>query len=171
MSQISAPVTRRARLRSLYVRWLPLALGATAVVNIALSAFLGPSALPIRPHDDGSLTELVHTEQPSLDRRFGFYLELDDATDPGTLFVSEENTVIAELADGFAELEVVVADFDPTLPPGIEPPEPLGVLETDDGDIPYSIIRGDGNVWWIADAGNAIVVVPATVVPVPEAMG
>lgn len=162
---------RRDRLRAVYVRWLPLALGATAAVNIALSVFMSPSAQPIRLHDDPSLTDLVHIEQPSLDRRYGFYLELDDATDPGTLFVSGEDMVIVELVDGFAGLEVVVADFDPTLPADVDIPDQLGVLETEDGEIPYSIIGGDGDVWWLAETGEGIVVVPAGVVPVPELTG
>ncbi len=139
-----------------------------ALANLVLTFFLPPGALPIYPYADGSLTDLVQAGPPSVDKRFGFYLELDDATETGTLFVPTDLTLVQELVDGFSGLEVVVSDFDPTLPAGIEVPPLLGVLETDEGDFSYSIIDGGENSWWLAVIGDSIVVVPDTVAPVPR---
>ncbi len=145
-----------------------MALGLTAVVNLALTLFLGPGARPVTFHEDGSLSYLVQTEQPTVNRRYGFYLELDDATDPGTLVVPAGSFVDVELADGLADIDVVVSDYEPFLPDGVEVPDPLGIVETDLGDIPYSIIEGGDDLWWLAYQGDGeVVVIPDTVSPVP----
>lgn len=162
------PRSKRDRLRLFYIRWLPIALGLTALSNLAAMFFLPQSAQPIRLHESGSLTHLVHTEQPSVDRRFAFYLELDDATDGGVLVVPVGSFVIPELAEGFADFEVVERQYDPTAASGaITEPPSLGTVETDDGDLPYSIIPGEANTWWLARTDDGIVIVPASVAPVP----
>ncbi len=159
---------RRGRLRSIYVKWLPAALLTAALANIVLTLFLPPTARPIVVYEDGSLTDLIHAAQPSVNRRFGFYLELDDATGSGTLFVPTEVALTEELVDGFSGLDVVVSVFDPSLPPDLEVPPPLGVLETEDGDFSYSLIEGSDDVWWLAVTDDSIVVIPNMVAPVPE---
>jgi hypothetical protein len=152
------------------VTWLPIVFGVTALINLIVTPFLPLGALPILPHDDSSLTYLVHVEQMSVDRRFGFYLELDDATDGGRLIVPPDSFVDPELAEGFADFEVTELDYDPGAPlPGVAiDPEPLGVVETTDGDRDYSIIDGDDDVWWLADLNGRVVVVPESVAPVPQ---
>lgn len=139
-----------------------------ASINIVLTFFLPPSARPFVLSDDGSLTEMVQAGQPSVRERFGFYLELDDATEAGTLFVPTDFVLVEELIDGYSGLEVVVSDFDPSLPTGIDVPPPLGVLETEQGDFSYALIDGGDDVWWLAVTDDSIVVVPDTAAPVPE---
>jgi hypothetical protein len=159
---------KRESLRRFYSRWLPLALGLAAVANLTLTFFLPRSALPIRFHEDGSLTELVHTEQRAVDHRFGFYLELDDATDGGTLIVPVGSVVDPELAEGFAGFDVVERRYDPTeVTSDITSAPQLGVLETDRGDIPYSIVAGEDDLWWVALAGGTLYIIPEQVAPVP----
>jgi len=159
---------RRDRLRSLYIKLLPLAFVAAASVNVALSFLLPQSAQPLRLHADSSLTYLVHVEQPTVDRRFAFYLELDDATDGGVLIVPIGSFVDSDLAEGFADFEVVERDYDPTLVPGdVERPPSLGTVETEDGDLPYSIVAGDDDVWWLAIVGDRILVIPESVAMAP----
>ena len=160
---------QRERLRSFYARWLAPALVATALVNLALTFFLPLSSQPLRPHAEGSLTYLVHTEQPSVNRRFAFYLELDDATDGGVLIVPVGSFVDSDLVRGLAGLEVEERDYDPTLVAGsVALPPSLGVVETDDGDLDYTIIPDDDDTWWLALTEGGVVVVPESVAPVPE---
>ncbi len=159
---------KRERLRSLYTRWLPLAFVIATLANLVLSFFLPGSALPIRLHDDGSLTHLVHTEQPSVSRRFAFYLELDDATDGGVLVVPVDSFVDPDLAGGFAAFEVIECDFDPgSITEEIAGQAPLGEVETENGNLPYVIIPGQGDVWWVAITDGGVVVVPESVAPSP----
>ena len=160
---------RRGRLTQFYSKWLPYIFGLTTAANLVLTAFLSPSGWPIRAHDDASLTHLVRTEQPSVDRRFGFYLELDDATQGGVLIVPPGSFVEPELASGFADLEVTEVDYDPRfdLSGGVADPDPIGMVETEDGDKPYSIVEGEDDVWWLAFYGEGVVVIPESVAPVP----
>jgi hypothetical protein len=159
---------KRERLRFLYSRWLPLALAIATLANIVLTFFLPPSALPIRLHNDGSLTHLVHTEQPSVNRRFGFYLELDDATDGGVLVVPVDSFVDPDLAEGLAGFEVIECDFDPSpIAEKIAGQAPLGEVETENGNLPYFIIPGQGDLWWVALTDGGVVVVPESVAPPP----
>jgi hypothetical protein len=159
---------KRERLRFLYSRWLPLALAIATLANIVLTFFLPGSALPIRLHDDGSLTHLVHTEQPSVNRRFSFYLELDDATDGGVLVVPFDSFVDPDLADGFAAFEVIECDGDAGRIAGeITGQDPLGEVETETGNLPYFIIPGQSDLWWVAITDGSVVVVPESVAPPP----
>ena len=161
--------SKRDNLRRFYIRWLALGLGLTAMANLAVSFFLPPGARAIRPHAEGSLTHIAHTEQDTVDQRFAFYLELDDATNPGVLVVPVGSFVIPELADGFANLEVIERDYDPTElvldGPQVEPT--LGFVEVDeDGTLlPYFIVTGDDDTWWLAETEEGIVVVPESVGP------
>ena len=159
----------RGRLRQLYVTWLPLAFALAAMANLVLTFYLPRPALPIRGSADSSLTHLVHHAQESVDRRFAFYFELDDATDGGQLVVPVDFAVARELVDGFAEMEVVERDYDPmgSLPEDVIVGPPLGEFETPDANLPYWILEGDSNVWWLAATDEGIVIVPETVAPVP----
>ena len=159
----------RERLGLAYTRYLPAALGLTVVVNIALTPFLPGLGAPIRTHRDGSLTELVHTEQRAVDRRFGFYLELDDATDGGVLVVPRGSFVDPELAEGFAGFEVVEVEYDPRAG-GTNIPESSEswLVETESGDVTISIVAGEDDLWWLAERPNGeFVVVPNSVEPAP----
>jgi hypothetical protein len=161
--------TKRDRARRLYARWLPLAFALAAAADLVLTFFLPRSAQPIRPHQDGSLTYLVHEEQPSVNRRYGFYMELDDATDGGVLVVPADSFVDPDLAEGFARFEVVEGDFGPImLPEEISGQPQLGTVETDEGDLPFFIVPGDGDLWWLAVTDEGVFVVPDSVAPVPE---
>lgn len=165
--------SKRDQLRLLYVRWLTLALGLTALANLVITFFVPLGAQSIRLHEEGSLTALTHVEQDSVDYRFAFYLEMDDATDGGTLIVPVGSFVIPELAEGFADFEVVELDYDVTkpLPDDVDPGPALGMVETDEegGLIPYSIVTGDDDTWWLSITEDRIVVVPESEAPVPEA--
>ena len=165
--------SKRDKLRLFYVRWLALALGLTALANLVVTFFVPLGAQSIRFHEDGSLTALAHEEQDSVDYRFAFYLELDDATDGGVLIVPVDSFVIPELADGFADFEVVETDYDPTgpLPEGIPDPLPLGEVEIDEEGnlLPYSIVTGDDDTWWLSITEDGVVVVPESEAPVPGA--
>ena len=167
--QPDPPKRLRARLGRMYTRFLPAAFAATAVINLALTPFLPGSAAPIRTHRDGSLTELVHTEQRAVDRRFGFYLELDDAADGGVLVVPSGSFVNAELAEGFAGFEVVEVDYDPSAGGTNIPESPESwLLETESGDVTISIVAGSDDLWWLAERpGREFVVVPNSVAPAP----
>jgi hypothetical protein len=163
------PRAWRRHLGTVYTRYLPAALGLTAAINLAVTPFLPGSGAPIRFHRDGSLTELVHTEQLSVDRRFGFYLELDDVTDGGILIVPMGSFVNPELAEGFAGFDVVEVDYDPraggdNIPDGPE----SWVVETESGDVSVSIVAGDDDLWWIAERPDGeFVVVPNSVEAAP----
>jgi hypothetical protein len=151
------------------VTWLPIAFTLAATANLVLTYYLPRPALPIRGSADSSLTHLVHHAQPSVDRRFAFYLELDDATDGGELVVPVDSGVVPELVDGFAEMEVVERDYDPvgSLPEDLIDGPPLGEFETEEADLLYWIIEGDSDLWWLAATDEGIVIVPETVAPAP----
>ncbi|HEU4915900.1 MAG TPA: hypothetical protein VFV13_04990 [Acidimicrobiia bacterium] len=169
MPKPDQPSDWRRRLGAFYSRFLPAALVLAAVVNLALTPFLPASGAPIRNHEDGSLTELAHVEQRAVDVRFGFYLELDDATDGGVLVVPAGSFVNHELAEGFADFEVVEANYDPTSEASEFGSAPvIGLVETSAGDLSYSIIPGEGDLWWLAQpAEGHVVVVPESVAPAP----
>jgi hypothetical protein len=160
----------RRRLGAFYTRFLPAAFILTAVVNFALLPLLPRSGVPIRNHADGSLTELAHIEQRAVDVRFGFYLELDDATDGGVLVVPSGSFVNPELAEGFAGFEVVQVDYDPTTGVAEFSGTPvIGLIETEAGDLNYSIVAGEDDVWWLAQPSEGhVVVVPDSAAPAPE---
>jgi len=144
----------------------------TALVNLAVTFFLPPTAFPVRPHEAGDLTYLVHNEQLSVDRRFGLYMELGDATDGGVLVVPSGTSIVdPELAEGFAELEVVECAFDPTvLPAGVTEAPTIGTFESDDGDFfSYSIVTGHSELWWLVETDAGIIFVPASVAAPPDA--
>ena len=132
------------------------------MVNLVLLYILPISARPIRTHEDGSLTALVHVEQRSVNRRYGFYLELDDATAGGVLVVPPTSLLRVELIEGFSGMVVVEKDYDPQEFDGLPGlGDPLGLISTDRGELPYWIVPGTDTEWWVVHANEGIVVVPA----------
>lgn len=171
--QVTSSLVWVNRLRPLYRRWLPVALAVTAAANLVAHVFVPLTAQPLRLHDEGSLTYLVHTEQRVVDLRYGFYEELADVMAGQTLLVPEGSPVDMDLASGLSGVTVVIGDFDPAAPSVaelIDNEEPIGLLQVGEGEVPYWILAGaDDQLWWLALAGGGIVVVPESVEPVPGA--
>jgi hypothetical protein len=142
--------TRERALRRLYVCSLPFVLAAVVSANLVLTTSLRDGHMSIRLHDEGSLTHLARAEQRGTDRRYGFYLELGDATIGQPLRAPESAPFVAWMIQGLSEVELQVSEYDPSaLPPEAVPSnEPLGVLETPDGNVPYWILPGDGPGGW-----------------------
>jgi len=154
--------------RRLYVRALPIVLAVVASVNLMISTWLETQGTPIRLHDDGSLTHLVHLEQRTTDRRYGFYLELGDVAAGEYLRGPEGSPIVAWMTRGLSSVEFQVTDYDASaLPPEAVPrDEPIGVMATPDGEFPYWILPGDGPRW-MAYHKDGIVIVPDSVAPMP----
>jgi hypothetical protein len=160
---------RGSRLRRLYVRSLPLVLASVAVINLSISTWIQPRGAPIRLHDEGSLTHLVHFEQRTTHRRYGFYMELGDVAAGQVLRVPEGAPIEVWMTSGLSGVELQVSEYDPSaLPPEAIPHgEPLGVLSTRrNGDFPYWILPGDGP-WWMGYHQDGIVIVPHSVAQPP----
>lgn len=161
------------RLRQVYIRWLPLALGLTVAANLVITQFLPRPARSIRPHAEESLTYLVHIEQSSVDRRYGLYLELGDAADGDVLVVPLDSPIVPDIAEGLSGVTVVERDYDASgLPAEAEPiGPPIGAFATENGDLPYWILPdAEADRWWVAETNEGIVVVPESVAPVPQAV-
>ena len=166
-----APQRReRRRWGVAFSRATPRIFIATALINLALTPFLPSMGLPIRTHPHPSLTALVHDEGISLSRRFGLYLELDDRVGGGTLIVPTGSFVSQELVEGLAGMTFVERDYDPSVVPAAALPTgpPLGLLETDDGDLPYFILEGTSDTWWVGVDGGRIIVIPQDLAPPPS---
>lgn len=157
-------------MRRFYDRWLPAALAITALANLVANTFLPGSAQPFRPHNSGSLTHLVHTEQRTVDLRYGIYMELGDALSGGTLFVPEESPLSADLARGLANVTIEEMDYEPTDLSAVPPRgDPLGSLQDGEDRIDYWIIsNGTDAAWWLGQNSEGIVIVSKSVAPVPE---
>lgn len=162
---------RWERLRSLYRRWLPLVLGLTVAANLVLERALPISARSIRFHDQGSLTHLVQTEQSTVARRFGLYLEMGDVAGGGTLILPPGSPLAADVAQGLSGVTVLVEDYDPqALPEELYPQgPPLGPFATPEGDVSYWILPGADIRWWVALIPEGIVLVPESLQPLPGA--
>jgi len=159
-------------LRQFYRLWLPAALVLAILGNLVASGFLPASAQAFRRHDSGSLTHLVHTEQRSVNLRYGIYMELADALAGGVLFVPEGSALNADLARGLSNVTVKERDYDPgDLSADLVPAdEPLGRFEADDEELPYWFLSGDNDLrWWLGHTPEGLVIIPESVAPVPEA--
>lgn len=151
----------RHGLRQLYARWLPLALGLTAAANLALTPFVPGPAQAIRFHDEASLTHLAHTEQPTVDRRYGFYMELGDVASRDVLMIPPHSLIEVSSVTSLSRLDVIVMDYDPTTISAEDDQlgDPIGVVETELGDIPYWIVPGEGGRWWYGTNDDGVLVV------------
>lgn len=130
-----------------------------------------PVSSPLVRYQSGSLTDLAHDNQRSVDRRFAFYLELDDRTDGGTLVVPDPSPVNPDLVEGLAGLRFEKRSYDPDAVPDSVAPlfAPLGELEVGDGVVAYSILPGEpGETRWVGRIGGGLIVIPESVAPVPE---
>ena len=166
-----APMTARHKgFRRLYVRSLPFVLAAGVSVNLILTTALREGHMPIRLHNEGSLTHLVRVEQRATDWRYGFYLELGDVAAGQLLRVPEgSHPIVAWMTRGLSQVELQVSDYDPSaLPPEAVPQgPPLGELETQsDALIPYWILAGHGPRW-MGYHQDGIVIVPESIARLP----
>lgn len=159
------------RLRPLYRRWLPAVLALAAVANLVVDQFLPSHAQTFRRHHNGTLTHLVHTEQNTLDLRYGIYMELADVLGGDTLVVPEGSPLSDDLARGLANITLEERAYDPTALSGVVPEgEPLGSFRADEETISYWVLsNGGGDRWWLGASPEGIVIVPDTVAPVPGA--
>lgn len=158
---------RESRPHRWYARLLPIVLATLGVFNLSTCVALEPRYQPIRVHDDSSMTHLVHVEQTATDRRYRFYYELGDVA-AGQTLQALETPIVAWMTRGLSEVELVVADYDPTLPPQAVPEgEPLGVMENEHGVFPYWILPGEGSRW-MGHYQDGIVIVPESVADVPR---
>lgn len=159
--------------RRLYRCWLPVALAVTAVANLVVDGFLPPTSRMLQAHDSGSLTHLVHTDQRTVDRRYGFYMELGDAMSGKTLVVPQNvDDVDLVLARGLSDVEVERGSYDLSdVPNRIVPDhEPLGLHQADDEEpLAYWILRSDdAERWWLGRIEEGLVVIPESLESVPR---
>jgi hypothetical protein len=157
-------------LRRIYQRWLPAALAVTALANVVANESLPKESQTLRRHDSGALTHLVHTEQRTVDLRYGIYMELADALSGQTLYVPEESPLSADLARGLANVTLEARDYDPANLSGVPARgEPLGSFQDGDDRIDYWILSdGRETRWWLGQNSEGIVIVPEIVAPLPE---
>lgn len=159
-------------LRRFYRRWLPAALVVTALANLVANEFLPDSAQSFRLHQSGSLTHLVHTEQATVDRRYGIYMEMGDAMAGGVLFVPSASEVDPDLAKAFSDVRLKEREYDSRdVPADLLPEgEPLGVFQAGDDRLPYWILTDGGDTtWWLGRSPRGLVIIPESVAPVPKA--
>lgn len=157
-------------LRRLYRRWLPVALGTAALVNLAVNVFVPAASQPVRFHDSGSLTDLVHTDSSSVDLRYGIYMEVADTMGGGTLVVPEESPLNVDLLQGLSGVVVEERDYDPSDLPSdlVSRGFPLGSFQFGDETLDYWIFPGGGvGQWWLAQDADGLVIVSESVAPLP----
>lgn len=157
-------------LRRIYRRWLPAALAVTALANLVANEFLPNVSQTFRRHDSGSLTHLVHTEQRSVDLRYGIYMELADALSGQTLYVPEESPLSANLARGLANVTLKTTDYDSADLTGVPSrSEALGSFQDGDERVDYWILSdGKEARWWLGQTSEGLVIVPEIIAPIPE---
>jgi hypothetical protein len=157
-------------LRRIYRRWLPAALAVIALANLVANESLPKESQTFRRHDSGTLTHLVHTEQRTVDLRFGIYMELADALSGQTLYVPEESPLSADLALGLADVTLKTSDYDPADLSGVPARgEPLGSFQDGDERPDYWILSdGIEAGWWLGQDTDGIVIVSETIAPIPE---
>lgn len=156
-------------LRRIYRRWLPAALAVTALANLVANEYLPNASQMLRRHDSGSLTHLVHTEQRSVDLRFGIYMELADALSGQTLHMPEDSPLSPDLARGLANVTIETSGYDPADLSGVPARgEPIGSFQDGDEQFDYWILSdGTATRWWLGQDSDGIVIVPETVAPIP----
>lgn len=159
----------RDRLAGPYRRWGLAVLLATAVANVAITPFYPEQAQPVRWHGDPDLSHLVETERESVDLRFGFYEDLRAAAAGGALIVPPGSIVDPHVADGLSLLDVVERDYDPAIDStGLPDPVAKGLHDGSGADVAYEVLPGIAVVWWYAIDGDVVVIVPESLIPVPE---
>jgi hypothetical protein len=118
-------------------------LGLVAALNFGIGLFVPASGRGIWAKADGSLTHLVHTDQDTVDRRYGFYMELGDAAAGSTLFVPTGSPVDADVAAGLSGVVVVEEQYDATRIPS-------------------------AGYWWLGRGSGGLLVIPESTAPRPS---
>lgn len=177
MSDDRIPLTslRRSAVRRFMRRALPWALLLTVAVNVWLSdRFAPPSGHPIRTSPSGELSALIRLSQPLTRDLYLLYADLADFASGAVLVVPEEPTLDHHLARGIGGVTVEIRDYDPTVDDDAFdlPTRPMGGIDTPRGVVDYWIVPGVADEWWMARLHDgAVVIVPASVAPVPEVSG
>lgn len=159
--------TTRARVR----RMLPWVLLFTVAVNLGMSErFVPPSGHPIRTSPGPALSDLVRMSQPLTRDTYLLYVDLADVATGGTLTVPAYPILNHHLLRGLAGMTVERRPYDPQVGGGAFdlPSRSPGRVLTPAGVVPYWIVPGDAQGWWLARVGAAVVIVNEAVAPIPE---
>lgn len=157
------------RLRRIYSWFLPTVLISVSVANLAVTPFISSESQPIRTHSDPSLTYLARVEQSTVNRRYSFYMELGDMAAGDILMLHDDSGIEVRSAESLAGMVVEQMNYDPAevaVAAG-ELGEPLGVLSVGDTDLPFWIIPGEGERWWLGKTTEGIVVLQREDLPAP----
>lgn len=151
---------------------MPVALGLVAILNLGIGLFVPAAGRGIWAKADSSLTHLVHTDQNTVDRRYGFYMELGDSAGGSILFVPPGSPVDPDVAAGLSGVEVVEDQYDAGEIPSTAQPagEPIGQFSTNEGDVPYWVLEGGESeaYWWLGRTAEGFVVIPESAAPRPS---
>jgi hypothetical protein len=147
-------------MRRFYSWFLPTVLISITVANLAVTPFISYESQPIRRHSDPSLTYLAEVEQPTVNRRYLFYMELGDMAGGDILMLHDDSGIEVKSAESLAGMVVEHMDYDPAavFAAAGDLGEPLGVLTVGDTDLPFWIIPGEGDRWWLGKTDEGIVV-------------
>jgi hypothetical protein len=147
-------------MKRFYSWFLPTVLISISLANLAVTPFISYEAQPIRGHSDPSLTYLARVEQLTVSRRYLFFMELGDVAAGDVLMLHRNSGIEVKSAENLAGVTVERADYDPAdvFAAAGDLGEPSGVLEVGDNDLPFWIIRGEGDRWWLGRTSRGIVV-------------
>lgn len=164
---------RAARVRQRTGRALPWILIAATVVNLGMmERYLTPSRLPILTNASPALSALVQASQPHTRAHYQLYVDLADVAEGATLVVPAAALLDHRLARGLGRVRVEVRDYEPAVTdaPVDLPARPMGLVATPIGALNYWLIPGlPGDTYWVARLDRSVVVVPSSVLAVPEA--
>jgi hypothetical protein len=139
-----------------------------AALNLAVTPFLPEHAQPVKWHAEPDLGRLVFEERPSVALRFGVYERLREVASGGTLIVPTDGVLDPHVARGLANVTVDVADYDAQIDTDDLPVASRGLYDGTGQSLEYLVLQGSGDVWWEGSDAGRIVLVPASLIPVPE---
>jgi hypothetical protein len=164
----------RDRLGVAYRAALPGVLVAAAVANLLLTVGVPSIAQPIWSHPGPSLEAATQTQRTN-DHRFRFHLLVGDIVDGGTLVVGDDVALDQRVARGIGGYTVAVVPGPLLLPDEVEAavPDPAtGTIEVAGALVDYRVVDGPlSDLAWLATHDGGLVVVPASLHPVPGAGG
>lgn len=164
---------RAARVRERTRRLLPWIFVAATVVNLGMSErYVPPSGHPIRTNDSPALSALVRASQPLTRETYLLYADLADVAEGATLVVPSAGLLDLHVARGLGRVHPEVRDYDPEIAAGLLDLSsgPRGLVATGGGVVEYRVVPGrPGDTYWVARLDGAVIVVPSSVLPVPEA--